>query len=139
MNTKQLAPIALLNTLTLAIEPLHSKECNFINSLAEADAIASRVNHPAVQILADVYHMAQDNEPPAQIEKYAARLCHVHVADPVTRGAPVGDAAARVAPYLDALKRIGYARGISIECGGTDTIAQWAKEARNVIGTAGPR
>ncbi len=126
---KRIGPAAASNGVTLAIEPLCKKECNFVNSVEEAFAIAERVNHPAVQVLADTYHMGQDGEPVDHIVKYASRLRHVHVADPRSRAQPTGECKERIQPYLDALRQIGYKGGVSIESKGGEKMADWAGEA----------
>lgn len=44
----------------LAVEPLNSSIDHpgyFLNSLSEADLLLREVNHPAVRLLLDVYHM----------------------------------------------------------------------------------
>ena len=43
--------------MTLAIEPLNTGECNFINGVAEAVSLAQEVNHPSVKVLSDLYHV----------------------------------------------------------------------------------
>ena len=49
--------------VTLAIEPLYRKESNFINSVAEGAHFARQVNRPEIRVLADFFHMDEENEP----------------------------------------------------------------------------
>lgn len=49
--------------ITIVIEPLNQKESNIINSVPEAVSIAKKVNRPSIQVLADFYHMDEENEP----------------------------------------------------------------------------
>ncbi|MBM7568195.1 sugar phosphate isomerase/epimerase family protein [Paenibacillus sacheonensis] len=101
--------------LTLAIEPLNKKECNFINSVDDAVAIAKQINHPAVRVLADFYHMEEENEALDTLTRNKDWLAHIHLADtgrlaPGTGSYPYAEFAAR-------LKAAGYQGMISAECG----------------------
>ena len=49
--------------VTLALEPLNRKESNLINSVKEAVELVKDINSPIVRVLADFYHMDEDNEP----------------------------------------------------------------------------
>jgi len=102
--------------VTIVLEPLNSKECNFLNSVSEGADLVDEIASPRVQLLADFYHMAQDKESPDSILKAGKRLRHVHIAMPVTRSYP-GDGEGTLKPYFDALKKIGYRGIVSAECG----------------------
>ncbi|MCR4921296.1 MAG: sugar phosphate isomerase/epimerase [Bacteroidaceae bacterium] len=121
---KRLGPIAKKYGVTIVIEPLRKQECNFINTVAEGCAIARKVNHPNVRVLADLYHMMQEGEGPQSIldagRKY---LRHVHIAEKVNR-TPPGVDGDDFTPYFRALKKIKYQGNISIECGWSDFRSQ---------------
>jgi sugar phosphate isomerase/epimerase len=108
------APMARGQGVTIAVEPLQKRECNIINSLAEGADLVQRVNHPAVRLLADTYHMASDGERPEGIRTFADLLVHAHCADPAGL-VPLGFGPADHRPYFRALKDIGYHGGVSIE------------------------
>ncbi len=112
---KRLAPLAQKYHVTVVIEPLNTKECNFINSVAEGGEIVNAVNHPNIRLLADLYHMKMEDESPSNIVKYGKLLHHVHVAEKEGRAAP-GTHGEDFSTYFAALKKIGYKRAISIEC-----------------------
>jgi sugar phosphate isomerase/epimerase len=114
---KQMAPIAKKYGVTVVLEPLNSKECNFINSVAEGGEIVKAVNHPNFRLLADIYHMKMDNENPENIVKYGKLIKHVHIAEKQDRAVP-GTYNEDFWPYFDALRKIDYKGRISIE-------AQW--------------
>lgn len=111
----QMAPIAEKYDVTVVIEPLNKKECNFINSVAEGGEIAKEVNHPNIRLLADIYHMKMDDEGPENIVKYGKLLRHVHIAEKEGRAAP-GAHGEDFRPYFQALKKAKYKGSISIEC-----------------------
>jgi len=106
--------------VTIVIEPLNRKECNYINTVQEAYEIAKRVNHPNIRVLADLYHMAQEGESPQSILNAGRKyLRHVHIAEKEHRTSP-GVEGDDFTPYFQALKEIGYEGTISIECGWSD-------------------
>ena len=55
--------IAASYGIKFALEPLNPAETNFMFTTIEGHAIASHVRHPAVKLLADIYHMSKQNEP----------------------------------------------------------------------------
>ena len=111
---KKMGPIAAKYGITVVIEPLNSKECNFINSVKEGTDIARVVNHPNIAVLADIYHMARDNEGAESI-RYAGKLLkHCHIAELKGRKMP-GTNNYDFTPYFKALKDINYQGRLSLE------------------------
>lgn len=100
--------------IRVAIEPLATRFCNVITSVAEATNLAADVAHPAVGVLADVYHMACDDEPCDQVAVAGRRLWHAHVSA-LDRSAPTKDADA-IGYFFAELRRAGYVGDVSIEC-----------------------
>lgn len=118
--------------MTIAIEPLNVSECNFINSVAEAVALAQEVNHPAVAVLSDLYHVDHDGQSYEETRAAAPWLRHVHVAGAVGRRAPTSDDFAFLRDYLAVVKASGYDGRVSIE-GSWDDLAAQAPEALAVL------
>ena len=85
---KMIAPIAQVNSITIVIEPLNKKECNIINSVAEAMTYVKEFDHPNIRCLVDSYHFWLENESLADLEKAMPSIAHVHVADSDGRTAP---------------------------------------------------
>jgi sugar phosphate isomerase/epimerase len=102
------------NGVTLALEPLNRKECNLINSVAEAASLAKQIDSPVVRVLADFYHMDEENEPLDTIVENKEWIAHIHVAD-TGRLAP-GTGAYPYGRFIEALGKINYAGMISAEC-----------------------
>lgn len=115
----RIAPMARKHDLTIVVEPLHKKECNFINTLAEGAEMVRRSDHPNVWLLADFFHMLRDGEPAEEIVKYGSLIRHAHMAEKEKRTAPgvMGD---DFRPYFRALKKAGYDRLMALECGWGD-------------------
>ncbi len=111
---KKMGPIAQKYGVVVVIEPLNSKECNFINTVSEGTDIARDVNHPNIRMLADFYHMLRENEGPESIIKAGKLLYHCHIAENKDRLAP-GTNGEDFTGYFKALKQIGYRGRISIE------------------------
>ncbi|GGE49219.1 hypothetical protein GCM10011391_30050 [Pullulanibacillus camelliae] len=116
--------------ITVVIEPLNRKECNVINSVSEAVRFARQVNHPAVQVLADFYHMDEEDEPLDHLLSAAKYLKHIHVAD-TGRGAP-GTGHYPYKQFSSYVREAGYSGGISIECL-WDDFAHQVEKARHFL------
>lgn len=111
----QMAPIAAQYNVVVVLEPLNTKECNFINSVSEGGEIVEEVNHPNFRLLADIYHMLMDGESPESIEKYGHLIQHTHIAEKEGRAAP-GIHNEDFTAYFKALKNVRYNGKMSIEC-----------------------
>lgn len=117
---KKMGPVAQKYGVTVAIENLQSEECNFINTVGEGLDIAREVNHPNVGLLVDIFHMLRENEGPGILVEAGKHIKHCHIAEKAKRTAP-GMEGDDFRPYFDALKKIHYTGGISIE-------GQWKNE-----------
>jgi sugar phosphate isomerase/epimerase len=99
----------------IVLEPLRYEETNTLNTVAEAGALVASIDKPGARLLADVYHMACNNESPKDILLWAPLLSHIHVAEKRDRAAP-GRYGEDFRPYFSALHQADYDRRISIEC-----------------------
>ncbi|MFC1502083.1 sugar phosphate isomerase/epimerase family protein [bacterium] len=120
---KKMGPIAGEFGIIIAIEPLRRAETNFIQTVIEGLDIVQTVNHPNIRLLADFYHMMQEEEGPEAILKAGDYLRHCHIAEKEKR-TPPGNQGDDFRPYLRALKQIDYKGGISIECRWEDMESQ---------------
>lgn len=122
---RMIAPLAGARGVTVVVEPLNRAECNLINSLAEGAEAVEACAHPAVKLLADFYHMAREDEPPAEIGKYGRLLRHAHLAEKAGR-TPPGTAGDDFRAYFSELRRAGYRGRLAIECKWENLAAQAA-------------
>lgn len=108
--------------ITIALEPLRSKECNILNHVAQGDTIAVEVGHPNIRVLADIYHMYCDNEPYSNIPVMQTRLAHVHFCDPTARRYPKLTDTYDYTDFAENLKAAQYDARVSIEAGCDDLL-----------------
>ena len=104
--------------ITIVIEPLNPKECNWINSVEEAGEIVGRLDHPNVKVLADLYHISVQKEGFHGVLGVGYDIMHVHVSS-ADRSPPRADGADWVSMFR-ALKALGYDVRLSMECRWTD-------------------
>jgi sugar phosphate isomerase/epimerase len=111
---RMLAPVAAAHGVSVAVEPLNQAECNVLTSVGECARLVREVDHPAIRLLVDAFHLAKDHDSIEDIVANGDILAHVHVATVPGRLAP-GMEDCDLAPFFNALVRGGYNRRISIE------------------------
>lgn len=98
----------------VGLEPLAAAETNYINTCAEAVALADRIGHPRVALHLDVKAMASESTPtPELIREHIGRTIHVHANDATGRGPGMGDTDFQ--PILQALTKCRYSGWVSVE------------------------
>jgi D-psicose/D-tagatose/L-ribulose 3-epimerase len=111
---RPLAAIAADHGIMLCIEPLNRFETSFINLAAQAVEVVDRVDHPALQMMLDTFHMnIEERSLGAAIRLAGSRLRHVHTCEN-DRGAP-GSGHIPWAEVAEALREIGYRGPVVIE------------------------
>ena len=100
---------------TVVIEPLNKGETNVINTVTEGAAMARRVNHPHILLLADIYHVEVEKEPLSVIYDNGDLLRHVHIANPAGRLFPKAGDGYDYEAVKQALAKANYDLRISIE------------------------
>ena len=109
------APLAEKRGIRIAIEPLCHAECNCVNTVLQGKALADKVNHPSVKVLADLYHMGQNGEDMADIIQLGSQVIHAHIGRPGNRKYPMREDEYDYLPFFNALKTVGYEGGVSVE------------------------
>ena len=100
--------------IAVVIEPQWHAETNVINSVEEAVDLAQRVDRPAIQVMADLNHMVEEEEPLHHLLKYKDWVAHIHVAD--TDRLPPGLGTYAYAEFGGMLRQMGYGGRVSVEC-----------------------
>lgn len=108
------AGIADQYQVTVVMEPLLKRACNFFNRVEQGAAFVDRVGQPRLRLLADMFHMHAEQEPFAAIASAGKRLAHIHLATPSIPGTAEG-VAYDFQGFFSALRQAGYDGRVSVE------------------------
>lgn len=111
---KRMAPMAAGHGVSIALEPLNQRECNFINRIGEVRGIVDAVGHAAVVGVADLYHMILEGDQPHDLREALPVVGHVELALPDGRRLPGADDKTFV-PWFRVLREVGYKGTIAME------------------------
>lgn len=113
-NLHKVCQMAASHGLKIALEPLNRFESDMVNTVEDVVKLIQDINHPAANIMVDVFHM---NIEEADMEKAVTlagdNLIHVQVADNY-RGTP-GTGQTRWDALIRGLQAVDYQRVVSIE------------------------
>lgn len=113
-NTAEAADYAQANGVRLAIEAINRYETYFINTLEKALAFVNELRHPAVGLMADLFHMSiEENSFTQSLLAVQDKLIHVHVADNTRE--PAGLGRTDFKEILRVLNKIGYQGSLTME------------------------
>jgi D-psicose/D-tagatose/L-ribulose 3-epimerase len=107
----------------ICLEHLRHQETNIMNSLAEAGKIAHELDLGNVGLVVDIYHLMEEHEDFAVVDKVADKVAHVHVCGP-DRHPPAEEDEKRFVSLFERLAAIGYKGRISIEANFADLDAE---------------
>jgi sugar phosphate isomerase/epimerase len=101
--------------VVLALEPLAPNDTDFLNSIAQANDLIARVDHPNFKLHLDV--KAQSSDPGGSVTELIARhapeAAHFHAQDTNLRGPGMGEV--DFGPIVRALVASGYDGWVSVE------------------------
>jgi len=110
----EVLPVLEETGVKLCLEPLTSKETDFMITAADAVRIIDRLGHPNAKLHLDVKAMAAESQPrPAVIAANAKHTYHFHANDENLRGPGFG--AIDFKPILAALRETNYSGWVSVE------------------------
>lgn len=104
-------PARLQSYVQSALDRIKELGCTYITS---GYLLVRLVDHPHFKLLADSYHMDEVGEPVSTLQKVYPALDHVHTADTGRRRPGAGEYDHMT--LFRALKEVGYAGGVSVEC-----------------------
>ena len=100
--------------VTLAIEPLNRFETYFLNTAADAVALATAIGHPRIGVLLDTFHTnIEEKDVPAAFRSAGSHLKHIQACEN-DRGIP-GTGHVDFPGVAQALRQIDYHGWITIE------------------------
>ena len=100
--------------VTMALEPLSSKDTNFLRTAADAVELAGMVDSPRCRLHLDCKAMFAESTPiPELIRRHHAMLVHFHANDPNLQGPGFGKL--DFVPIFKALAEVGYRGWVSVE------------------------
>lgn len=99
----------------LCLEPLAPSETDFLNSIADAEVLLRRIDHPHFKLHLDVKAMSSDpgGTVTELIAKHADEAGHFHAQDTNLLGPGMGEV--DFGPIVRALAASGYDRWVSVE------------------------
>jgi sugar phosphate isomerase/epimerase len=106
-------PIAAAQGLTLALEPLPTRETNIANTTVEAKGYIRKAGAEGISLMVDLRHFTTMNEPLENLDACKDLLVHSHVGDPLSNPD-------RLKQQLGRLKANGFSARMSIEGGVRD-------------------
>lgn len=118
--------------VAITVEPLNTKETNFIITFADGLDIVKKTNHPNVLAMIDLYHHAQNGEELSTLDGTEGILVHAHLAR-ADRQPPIPGDEAEIDPKIAYLKKVGYDIRISLESKYTPDFETAIKNAYNLM------
>lgn len=107
-------PALAERSVRICLEPLTTKETNFLNTCAEAVELIQRVGQPNLVLHQDVKAMLGEGTPlPQLIREFAPYTGHFHVNDSNLLGPGMGET--DYVPIFQALLETGYDGWVSVE------------------------
>ncbi|WP_062104529.1 sugar phosphate isomerase/epimerase family protein [Bacillus niameyensis] len=99
--------------LTIVIEPLYKKASNIIHTIPEAVEICRKVNRSSIKVLADIFHMMEENDSFENIVNFSDCIRHIHISDNYS---PPGTGNYPFELFVNNLQKTRYDGRVSIEC-----------------------
>lgn len=111
---KRMGPPAADHGVTVVVEPLQKRECNFINNIGDVEESVRRTDHPAIRGAADLYHMVIEGDTPADMAQAADIVHHVEIAEAEGRRMP-GTGGQDFRAFFTPIKKLGFSGTILVE------------------------
>lgn len=113
-NIRIAADYAASKGVRLAVEAINRYETYLVNTLSKGYKFVKEVNHPAVGMMADMFHMSlEENNIGTSLRRISEYLMHVHIADNTREAAGLGITDFKEMLYV--LRDIGYRGPLTME------------------------
>ncbi len=113
-NIRKAADYAQGKGVRFVVEAINRYETYFVNTLTKAWKSVQEIDHPAVGIMADTFHMnLEENDFGRSLRMIAPKLWHVHIADNTRE--PAGMGRTDFKELLLQLREIGFQGSVAME------------------------
>ena len=113
-NIRSAADHAREQGIVLVIEAINRYETYLVNTIAKAIRFVKEIDHPAVGMMADLFHMSlEENNIGQSLRMMSPWLKHVHIADNTREAAGMGNTDFK--EVLRILKETGYEGVLTME------------------------
>lgn len=115
----EMGTLAQQHGTTVILEPLNRREAFYLRQVADAASICRDIDNPGVTCLGDFWHMTwEETSDYGAFMSAGDYLQHVHIASRKRRITPGEDGEAdNYVEGFKALKKLGYDKYVSFECG----------------------
>ena len=115
----EMGTLAQQHGTTVILEPLNRREAFYLRQVADAASICRDIDNPGVSCLGDFWHMTwEETSDYGAFMSAGDYLQHVHIASRKRRITPGEDGEAdNYVEGFKALKKLGYDKYVSFECG----------------------
>ena len=103
--------------IILALEGLVKGETSMMNTTEESVKIAKLANVPNIKVMADLYHVANENEKFEDFANYKGYIRHAHIGKPSPRVMPSNGDGYDYKPFFEALRSANFNGRLSVEAG----------------------
>lgn len=129
---RAIAPVAKENEITVCVEPLYKKACNFLNRVDEVEKLVREVDKPEIKTLADLFHITWEEESFSSLVQAKINLVHVHVPVPDMEGIFPYEKSFDHKRFFFVLKQAGYDNRITLEDNG-GRLKNWQADLPRIL------
>ena len=110
-----ISPVLDQYGVILAMEALRKDETSMLNRTDESVRVAKLANVPNIKVMADLYHVAEEDTSLADFVNYQGYIRHAHIGKPSPRNMPcIGDGY-DYKPFFEALRLANFNGRMSVE------------------------
>ena len=99
-----------------AIEPLNHTETNMLNTVSETAQLVQELGLSNIGILADMFHMAIEQEDPQELAVYQNRILHFHASEAPGRVYPGKFGGEYLKRCGAVLRKAAVEKDVTVEC-----------------------
>lgn len=130
-HLRGLSDLASKFRMNIFLEPVNRYESPVFNRIEQISHLISKVNHPALKILADFFHMnIEESSIEESLYKYSSLIGLIHLSD--NNRFPPGEGNIDFRRLLKCLKKIRFKGYMSFECKGKTDVLTLKKSVKYI-------